>query len=396
MSAYLSVRDLPVEGQRVFLRLDLNVPLKGGVIQDDTRIREALPTLRYLLDRDARVIVCSHLGRPKGQKIPELSLAPIAKRLRELLPGTSVAFTPDTLGPEAQAAAAALQPGAVILLENIRYEPGETKDDPAVARKIREMADLFVCDAFGNVHRAHASVCAAAKLFPQAAAGFLVEKEVEYLQDRLGNPDRPYAAFLGGAKVSDKIPILKSMSEKVDTLCIGGAMAYTFLAATGLTSGKSLMEPDLVTSCAEILEASRKSGVRVLLPTDHVAAPPIDEEQDIRIVAADAFPEGLSAFDIGPETTRAYSAVAAASKTIFWNGPMGVFEKAAFAEGTLALARAVAASPALSVIGGGDSVSAVYKAGVADQISHISTGGGASLELLAGRTLPGLEVLTKK
>lgn len=396
MSAYLSVRDLPVEGQRVFLRLDLNVPMKGGQIQDDTRIREALPTLRYLLDHHAKVIACSHLGRPKGQRLPELSLAPVAERLREALPGASVAFTTDTLGPEAQAAAAALQPGTVLLLENIRYEPGETKDDTEVARKIREMADLFVCDAFGNVHRAHASVCAAAKLFPQAAAGFLLEREVEYLQGRLGNPERPYAAFLGGAKVSDKIPILKRLSEKVDVLCIGGAMAYTFLAAKGLTSGKSLMEPGLVASCAEMLEAARTRGVRMLLPTDHVAAPALDDEKNSRIVPADAFPENLSAFDIGPETTRVYSAVAAESRTIFWNGPMGVFERAAFAEGTLALARAVAASPALSVIGGGDSVSAVHKAGVAGQISHISTGGGASLELLAGRTLPGLEVLTKR
>lgn len=395
MSGYLSVRDLPVEGQRVFLRLDLNVPLKNGVIQDDTRIREALPTLRYLLDRGARVIACSHLGRPKGQRIPDLSLAPVAKRLRELLPEASVAFTPDTIGPDAKAAAAALQPGTILLLENIRYEAGETKDDPALARAIREMADLFVCDAFGNVHRAHASVCAAAKLFPQAAAGFLLEKEVDYLQGKLGNPERPYAAFLGGAKVSDKIPILRSLSEKVDALCIGGGMAYTFLAATGLTSGKSLMEPDLITVCSEILEAARRSGVRVLLPTDHVAAPSIGDEKDTQIVAADAFPPDLAAFDIGPETTGAYAGVAAGSRTLFWNGPMGVFEKPAFAGGTLALARAVAASPALSVIGGGDSVAAVHKAGVAVRISHISTGGGASLELLAGRTLPGLEVLTK-
>jgi phosphoglycerate kinase len=395
MRAYLSVRDLPVEGRRVFLRLDLNVPMKGGEIQDDTRIREALPTLRHLIDRGARVIACSHMGRPQGQRIPELSLSPVAQRLRELLPGISVAFTADTLGPEAQDAARELRPGTVLLLENIRYEAGETKNDPIVARHIREMADLFVCDAFGNVHRTNASLCAAAGMFPQAAAGLLLEREVEYLVGRLGNPERPYAAFLGGAKVSDKVPVLRRLSERVDVLCIGGAMAYTFLAAMGLTSGRSLLEPDLVGDCTEILALARKRGVRVLLPEDHIAAPAIDREGDLTIVSAEAFPEALSAFDIGPRTVMAFAGVAASSRTIFWNGPMGVFERPAFAEGTLALARAVAASSALSVIGGGDSVSAVHMAGVAHEISHISTGGGASLELLAGHTLPGLEVLTK-
>jgi phosphoglycerate kinase len=395
MSAYLSVRDLAVEGRRVFLRLDLNVPMKGGEIQDDTRIRESLPTLRYLVERGARVIACSHMGRPKGQRIPELSLSPVARRLRDLLPGISVAFTPDTLGSEAQNAARRLQPGAVLLLENIRYEAGETRNDPEVAKRIREMADLFVCDAFGNVHRTNASLCAAASLFPQAAAGLLLEKEVDYLMDRLDDPERPYAAFLGGAKVSDKIPVLRRLSERVDVLCIGGAMAYTFLAANGLTSGRSLMEPDLVGDCTEILALAEARGVRVLLPEDHIAAPAIDREGDLRIVSAKAFPEALAAFDIGPGTVRAFTAVAVSSKTIFWNGPMGVFERPAFAEGTLALARAVGASSALSVIGGGDSVSAVTLAGVAHQISHVSTGGGASLELLAGHALPGLEVLTR-
>lgn len=395
MSAYLSVRDLPVKGRLVFLRLDLNVPMKNGEIQDDTRITEALPTLRLLLERGARVIACSHMGRPKGQRVPELSLCPVALRLRELLPGIHVAFTPDTLGPVAQDAARQLPPGAVLLLENIRYEAGETKNDPAVARRIREMADLFVCDAFGNVHRTHASLCAAAGLFPQAAAGLLLEKEVEYLLGRLENPERPYAAFLGGAKVSDKIPVLRRLSERVDVLCIGGAMAYTFLAARGLTSGQSLMEPDLVGDCTEILALARERGVRVLLPEDHVAAPAIDWEGELSIVSAEDFPEALSAFDIGPRTIRSFAAVAASSETIFWNGPMGVFERPAFAAGTLALARAVGASPALSVIGGGDSVLAVTMAGVAHEISHISTGGGASLELLAGHALPGLEVLTK-
>jgi phosphoglycerate kinase len=395
MSGFLSVRDLPVEGRRVFLRLDLNVPMRGGEIQDDTRIREALPTLRHLVQRGARVIACSHMGRPKGQRIPELSLYPVALRLRQLLPGISVAFTQDTLGPEAQDAARQLPPGAVLLLENIRFEAGETQNDPLVARRIRAMADLFVCDAFGNVHRTNASLCAAAGMFPQAAAGLLLEREVEYLVGRLENPERPYAAFLGGAKVSDKIPVLRRLSEKVDVLCIGGAMAYTFLASTGRTSGRSLLEPDLLGDCTEILALARKRGVRVLLPEDHVAAPAIDREGDLTIVSAEAFPEALSAFDIGPRTVRAFADVAASSRTIFWNGPMGVFERPAFAAGTLALARAVGASSALSVIGGGDSVLAVAMAGVAHEISHISTGGGASMELLAGHSLPGLEVLTK-
>ena len=274
MSAYLSVRDLPVEGRRVFLRLDLNVPMRGGEIQDDTRIREALPTLRLLIDRGARVIACSHMGRPEGRRVPELSLSPVALRLRELLPGISVAFAPDTLGPEAQDAARQLPPGAVLLLENIRYEAGETKNAPEVARRIREMADLFVCDAFGNVHRTHASLCAAAGLFPQAAAGLLLEKEVEYLMGRLEDPERPYAAFLGGAKVSDKIPVLRKLSERVDVLCIGGAMAYTFLAARGLTSGQSLMEQDLVGECTEILALARKRGVRSFSPRTTSPRPP--------------------------------------------------------------------------------------------------------------------------
>jgi phosphoglycerate kinase len=396
MSVYLSVRDLPVEGRRVLLRLDLNVPIKGGRITDDTRIRAALPTLRHLLDRRAKIIACSHMGRPKGQRVPEMSLAPVADRLRELLPGVTIGFAPDVVGPDAASKAGELGEGQILLLENIRYEPGETKGDPELAAKVRALADTYVSDAFGAVHRAHASVCAAAKLFPEAAAGFLLEREVEYLEDRLGSPERPYAAFLGGAKVSDKIPVLTKLAEKVDQLCIGGAMAYTFLAAQGKSSGRSLMEPGLVETCSALLRDAAGRGVSIMLPVDHRAAVSIDEERDVFTVSSDAFPAELCGFDIGPETGRLYAEVAARSRTLFWNGPMGVFERAPFAEGTLALARAVADSAAVSVIGGGDSVSAVHKAGVADRISHISTGGGASLELLAGETLPGLEVLTKR
>jgi phosphoglycerate kinase len=396
MSIYLSVRDLPVEGRRVLLRLDLNVPLKGGTIVDDTRIRAALPTLRHLLARRARIVACSHMGRPKGQRVPEMSLAPVADRLRELLPGVVIGFAPDVVGPDAAAKAEALGEGEILLLENIRFEPGETKGDPELASRVRALADTYVSDAFGAVHRAHASVCAAAKLFPEAAAGFLLEKEVEYLEERLGNPVRPYAAFLGGAKVSDKIPVLTKLAERVDQLCIGGAMAYTFLAAQGKTSGRSLMEPDLVETCSNLLRDASARGVGVLLPVDHRAAASMEEEREVFTVSSEAFPPELCGFDIGPETGRLYAEVARRSRTIFWNGPMGVFERPPFAEGTLALARAVAESTAVSVIGGGDSVAAVHKAGVANRISHISTGGGASLELLAGETLPGLEVLTKR
>ena len=396
MSGYLSVRDLGVEGKRVFLRVDLNVPVQDGLIQDDTRIRKAVPTLKHLVDRGARVIACSHMGRPKGRRVPELSLAPVAQRLRELLPGVQVTFAPDVLGEGARALAASLGPGEVLLLENIRFEPGETKGDADLARRIRALADCYVSDAFGAVHRPHTSVCAAAELFPEVAAGLLLEREVEYLAGRLGTPERPYTAFLGGAKVSDKIPILRHLSQKVDCLCIGGAMAYTFLAARGLSSGHSRTEPDLVPACAEIMEGAKARGVDVLLPVDHRAALSMDAGQDARVVPAGAFPAELSAFDIGPETSKAFAARAAASRTIFWNGPMGVFERPEFAQGTLDLAKAVARSSALSVIGGGDSVSAVRQAGVADEISHISTGGGAALEFLAGEDLPGLRVITRR
>jgi len=396
MTDYLSVRDLDVAGKKVFLRLDLNVPIKGGVIKDDSRIRAALPTLNHLLDRGAAIVACSHLGRPKGQVIPDMSLAPVAVRMRELMPGREVLFARDVVGPDASEKLAALKAGQCLLLENVRFEPGETKDDAALAAKFRAMGDLYVDDAFGAVHRAHASVCAAAKLFPSAATGLLLERELDYLEGRLGSPEHPYTAFLGGAKVSDKIPVIRRLLDKVDALCIGGAMAFTFLSAEGQSTGSSLTEPDLKGTCAEILQLAKQKGVRLLLPSDHKAAKSLDEGEAVTVVQTGSFPDGLAGYDIGPETVRAYAQVAASSKTIFWNGPMGVFEKAPFAEGTMALARAVAQSGALTVIGGGDSVAAVLQAGVADKISHISTGGGASLELLAGETLPGVAVLTRK
>jgi len=396
MSQYLSVRDLDVAGKRVFLRLDLNVPIKGGLIKDDSRIKAALPTLNHLLDRGAAVIACSHLGRPKGKVLPEVSLAPVAARIRELLPGREVLFAQDVVGPDASAKLSSLKPGQVLLLENVRFEPGETKDDPVLAAKFRAMADLYVNDAFGTVHRAHASVSAAAKLFPSAATGFLLERELDYLVGKLGNPEHPYTAFLGGAKVSDKIPVIRRLVDRVDTFCVGGAMAFTFISAEGRPTGTSLTEPDLRDTCREILSQAWEKGVRFLLPSDHRAARSLEEGEAVSVIATDAFPEGLAGYDIGPETARVFSAEAARSRTIFWNGPMGVFEKPAFSEGTMALARAVAESGAVTIIGGGDSVAAVNQAGVADKISHISTGGGASLELLAGESLPGVEVLTKR
>ncbi len=393
---YLSVRDMDTAGKKVFLRVDLNVPLKNGDIVDDTRIVSALPTLELLLDGGAAVVACSHLGRPKGKVVPELSLAPVARRLKERLPGRTVRFASDAAGADADAKAEALGPGELLLLENIRFEPGETKGDKELASRLRRLADVYVSDAFGALHRAHASVAVLPPLFPEAGAGLLLMKELEYLEGKLGDPERPYAAFLGGAKVSDKIPVLRNMVRKVDTLCIGGAMAYTFLLARGLRTGKSLLEPDLVSDCRDILETARERGVAVHLPTDHRAAASLDAAPDaVTVVGANHFPEDLSAFDIGPDTAHAFAEAARHSRTIFWNGPMGVFEKPPFDKGTLEVARAVAESDAVSVIGGGDSVSAVHAAGVADGISHISTGGGASLSLVAGDPMPGLEVLTR-
>lgn len=393
MKRYRTVKELDVKGRRVFLRTDFNVPLEGGAIADDTRIRAALPTLTHLLDRGASVVVCSHLGRPKGQVVPALSLRPVAQRLSEVLPQRTVRFVPDVAGEEARAAARALRPGEVLLLENVRFEAGETKGDEALAARLREMADLYVSEAFGAVHRPHASVCALPRLFPERAVGFLLEREVEVLEERLGNPARPYVAFLGGAKVSDKIPILRGLLQKVDTLAVGGAMAYTFFKACGYGVGKSRMEPELLETCLTILEEAEAAGVRFLLPVDHTAAPSLDRPGEARTVTGEALPEDLAGFDIGPRTSALYGGLCAAAGSVFWNGPMGVFETPPFDRGTLELARALADSGAVTVVGGGDSVLAVNRAGVASRIGHVSTGGGASLELAAGLSLPGLEAL---
>ena len=394
----LSIRDLEMAGKRVFIRVDFNVPLDSGKVADDTRIRETLPTLRLAMDRGARLVLASHLGRPKGKPDPKYSLTPVAGRLRELL-GKPVEFATDCAGPEAESKSKALRDGGVLLLENVRYHPEEEANDPEFSRQLAALCDsLFVCDAFGSAHRAHASVVGITKFVRQAAAGLLMEKELAYLGKAISKPDRPFVAVLGGAKVSDKIEVVQNLMKLADAMLIGGAMAYTFLKAQGLPVGKSLVENDKLDLARTLLEEVRKRQFRLILPVDHVLAEsPTSTTTQISDIAHT--PDGLMGLDIGPKTLEQFSRVIAGARTIVWNGPLGMFEKPAFAEGTLGVARAVAAATkagATSIIGGGDSVAAVEQAGVASQISHISTGGGASLEFLAGEKLPGVEALTNK
>ena len=386
--AKLSIRDLDLKGKRVFIRVDFNVPIKNGEITSDKRIRASLPTIQYALEQGAGVILASHLGRPKGKRVPEMSLAPVAKRLSELL-GRPVKMAPDCIGPEVEAMKPA--PGEVLLLENVRFYKEETDNDPEFARKLASLADVFVLDAFGSAHRAHASVVGVAKALPQAAAGFLMDKELEYLGKAITNPERPCIAILGGAKVSDKIEVIENLMKLVDKLLIGGAMAYTFLRAQGKPTGKSLVEEDKVDLARELME---KAGDKLMLPVDHVVTSELKEGAEAEVV--ETIPDGKMAVDIGPKTVEAYKAVIATAKTIIWNGPMGVFELPPFHKGTVAIAQAVAESGAISVVGGGDSVKAIDVAGVADKITHISTGGGASLEFLSGTELPGVAALTDK
>lgn len=396
MERFLKAADIPVAGKKVFLRLDLNAPVKEGQITDDTRVRSAVPTLQDLLDRGAAVVACSHMGRPKGQVIPGLSLAPVAQRLRELLPGRSIVLAGDVIGADAQAKASALRPGELLLLENVRFEAGETKGDEALAEALYRLApDAYVNDAFGAAHRPHVSVFALPQRYASVAMGALLERELTYLLNRLGEPERPYLAILGGAKVSDKIPVLTQLVKRVDALCIGGAMAYTFLSVLGHKVGDSLVEPDQMENARGILEAAKTKGVALHLPVDHIVSTAMNDEAAAHPVHSVDIPEGLAGFDIGPESVREYVEAVHAAKTILWNGPMGVFEKKAYAAGTMAVAQALAECGALTVVGGGDSVSAVHAAGVAHKVSHISTGGGASLELLSGDDLPGIRVLTR-
>lgn len=378
-----------VRGKRVFVRADLNVPIRDGAISDDSRIRASLPTLEALCAAGARVIVASHLGRPKGRPDPALSLRPVADALGRAL-GRPVGFAEDCVGEPAQRAAAALSDGEVLLLENLRFHPGETKNDDDFARSLAELADCYVDDAFGTAHRAHASTAGIVAHVEAAAAGRLLARELEQLRVVL-EPERPLLCLLGGAKVSDKLPVLEALAPRADVLCVGGAMAYTFLAARGEATGSSLVEPDQRDAARRVEAAAREAGCELFLPVDHVVVQELSADAAHRTVAQ--LPEGWMGVDIGPETAALYASRAAAARTIFWNGPMGVFELAPFAEGTRAVARAVAASKARSVVGGGDSLAAVNQLGLADAIDHCSTGGGAALEYVQGLVLPGVAAL---
>jgi phosphoglycerate kinase len=389
-----SIAHLKVKDRRVFVRVDFNVPIKGGVIGDDTRIRASLPTIDFALDHGARVVVlASHLGRPKGKPNAEMSLRPIADRLAELL-GRHVDFAEDCVGPAAERAVSAAPAGGVVLLENLRFHAEEEKNDVAFARQLAALADVYVNDAFGAAHRAHASVEALVRLMPEAAAGLLMERELKYLGDALENPARPFVAVLGGAKVSDKIEVIENLLSRVDRLLVGGAMAYTFFKAQGLPIGKSLVEDDKLDAARDILARAGERGVMLLLPTDHVVAPKLEANQPTQTIDVDDAAIGdRMGLDIGPATVAAYREALKDAKTVVWNGPMGVFEIDAFAKGTMAVAHAVADVKGTTIIGGGDSIAAVKKAGVSERITHISTGGGASLEFLGGQTLPGVAVL---
>jgi phosphoglycerate kinase len=393
----LSIRNLALDQQRVFVRVDFNVPLEGERVTDDTRIRETLPTLEFALGRGARLVLASHLGRPKGKPDPRYSLRPVAARLSELL-GRPVGFADDCVGAAAEAASQSLAPGSVLLVENVRFHPEEEANDAEFSRRLAALADgLFVLDAFGSAHRAHASVVGITRFMRQAAAGLLVEKELEYLGKALENPERPFVAVLGGAKVSDKIEVIENLMKIADAMLIGGAMAYTFLKAEGRPVGHSRVEDDKLELAGRLLAEARARNFRLLLPVDHIVAPALDPNARVRTAELAATPEDWMGLDIGPRTSRLFAEEIARAKTIVWNGPMGVFEVPAFAAGTAAVARAIAQATragAVSIIGGGDSVAAVHQAGVAKDISHISTGGGASLEFLAGQKLPGVEALT--
>lgn len=394
---FRTLRDLPSQPGRVLVRVDFNVPLDHGRVGDDTRIRETLPTLAALHAKGARVILCSHLGRPKGKADPRYSLRPVAERLSRLLSehigrDIPVGFCPATVGLEAEEMSRALEPGGFLLLENLRFHAGEEANDAEFARQLAQLAEVYVNDAFGSAHRAHASTVGVTRSMPLSVAGRLLEKELEYLGRALHAPEHPYVVILGGAKISDKIPVLASLARHADTILIGGGMAYTFLAAQGIPIGDSLFEPEQTATAQELLEQARAGKFQLLLPEDHVVAPRLAPGVQAEIVTT--IPAGQKALDIGPQTRTRYAAALAGAKMVLWNGPMGVFEVPPFDQGTLAVAQAVAAAPAVSIVGGGDSVAAVHAIRLADRMSHISTGGGASLEYLSGAILPGVAALT--
>ena len=389
-----TVKDVDVKGKKVLLRCDFNVPMAkdgSGVITDDKRIRAALPTIQYLLDQGAAVIACSHMGKPKGEVKPELSLKPVAVRLGELL-GKDIIMAADVVGEDAQAKAAALQPGQVLLLENTRFEAGETKNDPALAKAMAGMAEVYVSDAFGAVHRAHASTAGVADYLP-AVSGFLIQKELDFIGGALANPKRPLVAILGGSKVSSKIGVINNLLEIADTIIIGGGMAYTFSAAQGGAVGDSLLEEDWKDYSLEMIQKAKDKGVKLLLPVDTVIADAFAPDASSKVVKAGEIPDGWQGLDIGPETVKLYCDAVADAGTVIWNGPMGVFEFDQFAVGTKAVAEALSKTNATTIIGGGDSAAAVQQLGYADKMSHISTGGGASLEFMEGKELPGVACL---
>ncbi len=393
-----SIEDVNVAGKRVLCRCDFNVPTKNGKITSDKRIVAAMPTIKYLVDHNAKVILCSHMGKPKGEWKPELSLQVVADRISELL-GKPVIMAKDVVGEDAKAKAAALKDGEVMLLENTRFEKGETKNDPELSKALASMADLFVNDAFGTAHRAHSSTAGVADYLP-AVCGYLVQKEVSIMGKALADPERPFVAILGGAKVSDKLNVINNLLEKVDTLIIGGGMAFTFLAAKGYNIGKSLVDSEKIDYCKEMMAKAEAKGVKLLLPVDAVVAAsfpnPIDAEIGVETVAADAIPADKMGLDIGEKSQALFAEAVKSAKTVVWNGPMGVFENPTLAKGTIAVAQALADSTAVTIVGGGDSAAACEQLGFADKITHISTGGGASLEFLEGLELPGIACLEDK